>query len=246
MSDPIPTMERFTIHGTAYGFSAVRIEELGATEYTLVAIAADASGSVAGFSRQIEACMAEIAKSCGQSPRADNLLLRVCAFDDVVHEVHGFRPLPAGKKDDYRGCTKHGGCTALYDAAVNAVASIGEYASTLSDADYECNGILFVITDGGDNASTARVADLAHALSTATRSTHLDSLVSVLVGVNVAAPELRRYLEDLHEQAGFTAYVELPRADAATLAKLARFVSRSVARQSQALGTGAAGPVIGF
>lgn len=245
-ASPDPTMERFAIKGTAYGFSAVRIDELGATEYTLVAIAADASGSVASFRRQIEACMAEIAKSCAASPRADNLLLRVSAFDGQVHEVHGYRPLSAGSRGDYRGCTAHGGATALYDAALNAVASIRDYAETLSDADYECNGILFVITDGADNASEADAAALARALATATTSPHLDSLVTVLVGVGVQDPSLRAFLEDLRRAAGFGAYVELPRADAATLAKLARFVSQSVARQSQALGTGTAGPMIGF
>lgn len=239
MTELSPSMERFAIAGTAYGFSAVRIGELGAAEYTLVAIAADASGSVAGFSQQIEACMAEIAKSCGSSPRADNLLLRVSAFDDTVHEVHGFRPLSAGAPGDYTGCTRHGGTTALYDAALNAVASIRDYAKTLSDADYECNGILFVITDGGDNASQASAQALGDALAETRASASLDSLVSVLVGVGVGVQDLRR-------TAGFTAYVELPRADAATLARLARFVSRSVARQSVALGSGAAGFPIGF
>lgn len=246
MTELSSSMERFSIAGTAYGFSAVRTGDLGAAEYTLVAIAADASGSVAGFSPQIEACMAEIAGSCGSSPRADNLLLRVSAFDDTVHEVHGFRPLSAGGPGDYTGCTRHGGTTALYDAALNAVASIRDYAKTLSDADYECNGILFVITDGGDNASQASAQALGDALAETRASASLDSLVSVLVGVGVQDPTLRTYLDDLRRTAGFTAYVELARADAATLARLARFVSRSVARQSVALGSGAAGFPIGF
>jgi hypothetical protein len=246
MNDITSTMERFAIQGTAYGFSAVRVEDLGATEYTLVAIAADASGSVAPFADPIEACMAEIARSCASSPRADNLLLRVSAFDDTVHEVHGYRPLSAGTPGDYRGCTRHGGTTALFDAALNAVASIRDYAQELSDADYECNGLLFVITDGADNASRADASALAAALASATASPHLDSLVTVLVGVGVQDPALKAWLETLRHAAGFHAYVELEHADAATLAKLARFVSRSVARQSQALGTGAAGQPIGF
>ena len=40
-----------------YGFSATRIADLGAAEYTLVAIAADASGSVSALRRRIERCM---------------------------------------------------------------------------------------------------------------------------------------------------------------------------------------------
>ena len=72
------------------------------------------------------------------------------------------------------------------------------------------------------------------------------SLVSVLVGVNVADPRLSQYLMQLHRDAGFTQYVELDDATPDTLARLADFVSRSIAAQSQALGTGGASPGVVF
>ena len=190
--------------------------------------------------------MAEVARSCLASPRADNLLIRVCTFDDTLHEVHGFRPLASSGAGDYTGSCRHGGTTALYDATLNAVASITDYAKTLDAADFEVNGILFVITDGGDNASQADLAKVADAFERARRSAGLDSLVSVLVGVGVADANLRTFLEDFRTRAGFTAYVELPRADAATLARLAHFVSKSVMRQSQVLGAGGLASLIGF
>ena len=49
---------------------------------------------------------------------------------------------------------------------------------------------------------------------------------------------LSRILTDFSKTAGFTQYVELGNANAATLAKLADFVSRSISSQSQSLGTG--------
>lgn len=234
------------IAGTNYGFSAVRIGDLGATEYTLVAIAADASASVQGAADEIEACIAEVARSCAQSPRADNLLCRVAAFDHRVHEVHGFLPLPDLDPDlAYDGCVRHAGSTALYDASLNAIASVRDYATTLDDADFECNGIVFVITDGEDNASAADPGAIADALEQAIGGGHLESMLAVLVGVGTGHASLRRHLQALKQRAGFAAFIEIEKADKRNLAKLARFVSRSIAVQSQALGTAQPG-AIGF
>jgi len=74
----------------------------------------------------------------------------------------------------------------------------------------------------------------------------MESLVSVLVGVNVQDRRIGAYLQDFKNEAGFTQYVELQNAHAKTLAKLADFVSRSIAAQSQALGTGGASQTLGF
>jgi hypothetical protein len=246
MTQPSNPLDHHAIAGTSYGFSAVRIADLGATEYTLVGIAADASASVQGWADQIEDCIAEVARSCGCSPRADNLLCRVAAFDHRVHEVHGFRPLGDIDPDrDYRDTVRHGGSTALYDASLNAIAAVRDYAEQLDGADFECNGIVFVVTDGADNASTAKLDEITDALERATKSGHLDSMLAVLVGVGTADPGLRRHLDALHKKAGFSAFIEIDRADAKHLAQLARFVSKSIALQSRALGT--AGPgAIGF
>jgi len=246
MSKRDQTMEDHAIVGTPYGFSAVRIDDLGATEYTLVAIAADNSGSVARFAREIERCIGEVVRSCGNSPRADNLLVRATSFDDSVTELHGFCPLPALDPDRYKGTIGNGGATALFDASVNAVGSIAAYADTLGDADFDCNGIVFVITDGMDNASKAGAAELRRALQDAAGHEALESMVAILVGVGVGQAEISDYLEAVRKDAGFDRYIQLARADAKTLAKLAAFVSRSIASQSRALGSGRSGRVVGF
>ncbi|MCA9573153.1 MAG: hypothetical protein KC656_35200, partial [Myxococcales bacterium] len=73
-----------TLVGSTYGYSGTRIDRLGATEMTLVAIAADTSGSVHPFKREIEACIQEAVRACRQAPRADNLMLRLVQFADTV------------------------------------------------------------------------------------------------------------------------------------------------------------------
>jgi uncharacterized protein YegL len=240
-------LEQHIIDGTGYGFSATRIDELGASEYTLVGIAIDNSGSVYDFGTEIEACDKEIVKSCQHSPRADNLMLRMVRFNSRVEEVHGFKPLSECNVDDYTGVVTPGGMTALFDASVNVVEAVARYGKDLVSQDFIANGIVFVVTDGDDNDSTATVKMLGETIKRATRGEALESLVTVLVGVNTDAQTgLNAYLERIARDAGFTQYVAIAKADARTLAKLADFVSRSISSQSQALGTGGASQSLSF
>jgi hypothetical protein len=221
-----------------YGYSAARLQNLGAAEYTLATIVNDVSGSVASFRAEMEAALREIIGACKYSPRADNLLVRLVTFADRLDEVHGFKLLEQCRVEDYRKVLRVGGNTALYDSAENAVAATADYGEQLTRAGYAANAILFVITDGMDNASTLGVRQLREALDRAVTGEAVASLVSVLVGVNVQNPTVGAYLQDLKTAAGFTEYVEIARANAQTLAGLAQFVSRSIASQSRALGSG--------
>jgi uncharacterized protein YegL len=239
-------MDTHAIQGSNFGFSAKRIDDLGATEYTLVGIAADTSGSVSPFRNEIEKCVKEVVSSCRQSPRADNLMMRFISFDDTLEEIHGFRPLSECNLDDYNGCIQIGGMTALYDAACNLTDSVTNYGRSLSSNDFSVNGIIFVITDGMDNKSAMTPTEVKKALGRAVQSEALESVISILIGVNVSDPQVSQYLKDLHQSAGFTQYIELGTASASALAKLADFVSRSISAQSQALGTGGPSQSLSF
>lgn len=231
-------LDQINLPNSHYGYSATRLEDLGATEYTIATIVADVSGSTAAFTLDMEAAITRIVQACKFSPRADNLLLRLVAFDDSLSELHGFKLLENCHLADYGGSLRSGGSTALYDATENAVASTTNYAQKLSSADFSANAILFVITDGADNASRVTAKRVKAALTDAVKSEALESVVSILIGVNVMDAEVGRYLKKFQLEAGFTQYVELDKADAKTLARLAEFVSRSISAQSQALGTG--------
>jgi uncharacterized protein YegL len=232
------SLDQVTLPNSHYGYSATRLEELGATEYTVVTVACDVSGSTADFIFDMEAAVTRVVQACRASPRADNLMLRLVAFDDTLSEIHGFKLLENCNLADYGGVLRAGGSTALYDAAENAVSSTTDYGRQLLAGDFSANGILFVITDGMDNASRLPARKVKEALAQAVRSEALESVVSVLIGVNVQDAQVSRALRQFHRDAGFTQYVELDKADAQTLARLAEFVSRSVSAQSQALGTG--------
>lgn len=237
-------LDHIALPNSHYGYSATRLDELGATEYTIATIVADVSGSTSAFTFDMESAITKIVQACKFSPRADNLLLRLIAFDDSLNEIHGFKLLENCHLADYGGCLRSGGSTALFDATENAVASTTNYAQKLAAGDFSANAILFVITDGMDNVSKGSAKRVKAAFAEAIRSEALESIVSVLIGVNVNDAQVSRYLRTFHVEAGFTQYVELDNADAKTLARLAEFVSKSISAQSQALGTGGASPLI--
>lgn len=239
-------LDHVALPNSHYGYSATRLDDLGATEYTIATIVADVSGSTATFIFDMESAIARIVQACKFSPRADNLLLRLIAFDDTLSELHGFKLLENCHLVDYGGCLRPGGMTALYDATENAVVSTTHYAQKLAAGDFSANAILFVITDGMDNMSKSPVRRVKAAFDEAIRSEALESIVSVLIGVNVNEVEVSRFLKKFHTEAGFTQYVELANADAKTLARLAEFVSQSISAQSQALGTGGASQPLVF
>jgi len=232
------TMETHkALGGSGFQFSATKISNLGATEYTLFGIACDVSGSVGGFGKEIEACLKSVIESCQSSPRADNLMARTVLFNQHATELHGFRPLADCHLAGYDGTINPGGGTALYDASVNLVESLASYGKSLLSQDYAANGIVCVITDGFDEHSTLTAKEVAEALKNVTKSESLESLVSILIGVNVTDDLISKKLEAFKTEAGFTQYVETKDASPKTLAKVAGFISKSVSSQSQAVGT---------
>src|SRR5215211_4418377 len=86
-------LDQINLPNSHYGYSATRLEDLGATEYTVVTVCCDVSGSTAAFIQEMEQAIAQIVQACKFSPRADNLLLRLVAFDHLLSELHGFKLL---------------------------------------------------------------------------------------------------------------------------------------------------------
>lgn len=229
------SMMQHNVAGSNYGFSAKRVEDLGAAEYTLVGLTVDVSWSVENFEKDIEKCVQEVVKSCQSSPRADNLMLRTVVFASDFEETHGFRPLAECDIDKYQGEFAARGYTKCFDATVSQLDSMSQYGKDLSKNDFDVNGILFVITDGMDNRSTFKPSDIKKRVAEMRNAEELESLVTILVGINITDPAIKQYLKDLEADGEFSKYIELDNAKASTLARLADFVSKSISAVSQEL-----------
>lgn len=227
--------------GSQFVFSATKIDKLGASEYTLATIVCDTSGSVAPFSTHLENMVKTVMKSCQKSPRSDNLMLRFVTFANDLSEVHGFKLLNSCQEDDYNGSINCGGSTALFGATLEAVEATAVYGERLTKQEFLVNGIVFVVTDGEENASSGITAEaIQKAVADAGLAEKLESLSIVLVGVTNGQTGLTSYLKDFSTRAGITQYVDIGNATPGRIAKLAQFVSQSVSSTSSALGTGKA------
>jgi len=219
-----------------FSFSAVKIEDLGATEYTLVTIALDKSGSVSGFSDELLKALISVVEACKKSPRAENLLLRVLEFNSIIDEVHGFKLLNMIDPNKDYLVPSCDGQTALNDAVFCSVGATIQYAKKLTDQDFNVNGICFVITDGEENASKTTPGMITDVLKKAKIGEEIESLITILVGINTQ--NCGQALDAFHQEAGMTQYIDAGDATPQKLAKLASFVSKSISSQSQALGSG--------
>lgn len=231
------SLQGFKVPGSSYGYTATPIADVMTNEITLAVGLLDESGSTISFRREMELAVKEIVKSLRHSPRADNLMYRHCHFGTLCREVHGFQPLAQINVDDYDGCYQSGGKTSLYDSSVQMIAETLHYAEQHEANRNVCNAIIFIITDGCDYGSSLKVHDVKATLAQAITSEKLESLVTILIGVN-DDPSIQQELQDFQKEVGFTQYVKLNDASQKSLAKLANFVSQSIAAQSQSLGTG--------
>jgi len=245
MPDLNDGLEAHKLQTNNFGFSAERVENLDATEYTLVTILVDTSTSTSLFRPEMRGAIDKIVEACSKSPRADNLMVRVCEFNSNFSEIHGFKKLSSISKGDYDNVFTGGGMTALYDATENAVTATESYGKSLTENDFDTNAIVFIVTDGMENTSKATINTVQDAFKNVIRSEALESLISVLIGIQVDS-QTDRYLQDFKKNAGITQYINMGDATTKNLAKLADFVSRSISSQSQSLGTGGPSQSLAF
>lgn len=236
----------------AFQFSAVRPEKLGATEYTLVSVIVDESGSVGPFASQLLIMLRTVIGACKKSPRAENLMVRVIAFNDQVREIHGFKQLGDINLNDYKPFSPDN-MTALYDAAFSGIGATIEYAKVLSSQDFNVNGAVYIITDGMHNRGVIQRKEIASLIDRAKKSEEIESLVTVLIGLHdpsvtgkADAKEVAEWLEKFKIESGLTQFVNAGDATDQKLAKLANWVSRSISSQSQSLGSGMASQPLTF
>jgi uncharacterized protein YegL len=235
---------------TAFKFSGTRPEKLGASEFTLVNCACDISTSVKPFQKDLSNLVCTVVEACKKNDRAENLLFRLIVFNEHVTEVHGFIELKNVQPDDYKNVLNAEGWTALYDASFNAIGACHEYARTLIQQDYDCNGATYIITDGVNNRGSCTPRMIAEEINKAQGKEEIESHNIVLIGLHNPKlyweKEVKESLEYFQKEANITKFVDAGAATPQKLAKLAEWVSQSVSSQSQVLGQGQPSQLLNF
>jgi len=219
---------------SGYQFTAVDINQLDDFEYTLVNIAVDQSGSVSNFKSEMEKCLSNIVDICKKSHSVNKILFRLTGFNDSVFEIHGEKMLRSIDNNDYKGSLICRGMTAVKEATLNAIEYCEKRADELKQNDMFTNAVIYIITDGDDNASRGISNDyIKNSISRIRNSEKLTSLTIVLVGVNTNENNIKILLNNYNVEAGFDAYIDIGSADASTLGKLGELISQSISSASQ-------------
>lgn len=236
-----------TKSGSNIQFSAVRPEKLKSNEQTLVTVVVDETGSVASFASDLLNMLQTVAESCQSSPHVDSLVLRALAFNSAegVREIHGFKQLHDVVVNDYKPL-RPDASTPLFDASVNAIGATVAYGETLIQQGMTVNAIVFLITDGEDNASSADARDVALEVQAARQKENLESILTILVGINAQEKRIKDLLMQFQQKAKIDAYIDAGEATPHRLAQLAKFISDSIGQQSQMIGSGQASTVLPF
>ncbi len=229
-----------------FQFSAIDVDRLGASEYTLVTLVLDMSSSVRSFKKELTDAISMVLETCKMSPHSENLMFRLVSFSNSVVEEHGFLPLSSLDIDSYNNVVSPKGMTALYDGVLNSISATSQYGNTLYKEDFETNAIIFIITDGDDNQSRHGVTDVKNALSNFDLVESVESIRTVLIGVNTEQDYIKKYLESFKIEVNIDEYIDITKATSQSLAKMSAFISKSISAQSQALGTGQASQALVF
>ena len=242
---PLDEEEVMQIPGAGtFTFSAKKIDKLGALKYTVVTIAIDVSGSVAGFADDLMACLKAIIEACRKNQRAEFLVIRVITFGSTIEELHGFRELVDIDSDQYEEFLP-GGMTILFDGSYDAIGSTIEYSRQMVERGYDVNGAVYIITDGGENPGTHKTIAspkmIKEKVDSALKAEDIESIITTLVGLHdpnsSMSSQTQRDLSTFQVQANFTKFIDIGEATAENLMKLADWVSASVSSQSDHVGS---------
>ena len=198
-------------------------DDLDASEATIVAIVLDMSGSMIPHQKGVIDAYNTMTKALADAKGSTAIVISAWAFGDQRELLSGFEPAARKSKLSSAVYRPNGG-TALHDAALGAMTGLVAYGQALWDSGVPTKRILVVLSDGEDNASTARASDVCQAASELSKDE-----AYTLAFVGFGPIDASRIAQDL----GF-GHALSAGASESEIRRVFRQVSESVLRQSQA------------
>jgi uncharacterized protein YegL len=210
---------------TLMGCVGASIDDLDATEATLVATVLDASGSMHYFAKSVIDEHNNAVEAVKKSKGSATILWSQWQFSDKAVPAHGYmkvEDLQPMTSKDYRPT----GGTALYDATISCLTALTIYGQQLTDNGVPNRRILFILSDGDDNVSNSSIVDVKTAIESCRRK---ENYIFAFAGFGDSGPEL----EKLALQMGIPADCVTNGKDASSLRRIFQQMSQSVSRVSQ-------------
>ncbi|MBE2250856.1 MAG: VWA domain-containing protein [Myxococcus sp.] len=164
------------------GAAGKALEDLTASDVTLVTLLIDASGSIAdrGLEQAVRDGQNALLDAFGGAKEKDSVLLALWTFNGDQKVLHAYVPVEDATRLDGKSY-RAGGATRLYDTWCDALAANVAYAQRLRDGGTPTRSVVVVVTDGEDVGSTRTSRDCAR-LSKDLLASELFTLAFVGVG----------------------------------------------------------------
>jgi uncharacterized protein YegL len=144
------------------GAAGTAMEDIVATDVTLITVLIDASSSIAGarLEQAVRDGQNALLDAFSGSKERDSILVALWTFNDRQKVLHSYVPVTdATRLDQKNYCGQ--GCTRLYDTWCDALAANVAYAQQLRMSGTPCRSVVVVITDGADVGSKRTAGDCA-------------------------------------------------------------------------------------
>ncbi len=204
------------------GCVGLAADGLDTADATLVSIVLDMSGSMESHRQTVIDAYNAMMTALSGAKAAGSILISTWAFSDTATLLSSYEPAPRKPKLD-KAVYAPTGMTALHDTVLAAMTGLVTYGQRLWDEGVPTRRILFVLSDGGDNASKAK----AHEVRTAARALAGDEAYT-LAYAGFGSIDLQLQADAL----GFPNVV-VTGASESELRRVFRQVSQSVLRVSQ-------------
>lgn len=210
------------------GAAGKDLEDITASDVTLVTVLIDASSSIAdrGLEKGVREGQNALLDAFAGAKDRDAVLLACWTFSGTMDVLHSYVPVPDASRLDAKNYRAHGS-TALYDTWCSALAANVAYAQRLRDGGTPTRSVVVVVTDGEDVGSKHSATDCAR-ISRDLLASELFTLALVGVGTDVN-------FEHVAKSMGIPAGCILWERDATPsgLRRAFQLVSRSAVRASQ-------------
>lgn len=192
----------------------------------------DTSGSVSSYVGELNKALNEFTTRMQKSHAANQLFVSTVEFNSKVTVTAGFRPISEIKPIDLS--SRIGGTTALYDACISALTNALDYRKALENSGVNCKTLLFIITDGEDNASSGTPAQVKAIIDTLLQEErNIFSFESILFGVGTDST-----FETAQQEMGIKHLAKVG-TTADEIRKMINFISSSITSVSSGQGVSA-------
>ncbi len=145
-------MDNFNLPDFNINYGNFDPREISSDETINAVLIIDVSPSVSSYVNEMNAAFKDFLEEMQRSHVSEKLMVSIVEFNEKSNVRSGFQPVisidPASI--DFRPC---GRGTALYDAVLAGLTNAITYRFNLENSGVNCKTLVFIITDGEDNAS---------------------------------------------------------------------------------------------